>query len=202
MTSETRFVILPEPKLKGEVSLEQALKKRRSIRNYSGKFISLNDLSQLLWAGQGITTIDGKRTSPSAGGLFPFELYTMVGNVSLIETGIYKYHQDNHTLEFKMSGDKRDEIADAALGQESLLQCAVAIIITADISKTARKYGDRAERYVFMEAGHISQNIYLQATAMNLGTVAIGAFFDDRVKKILKLPVNFQPLYIMPVGIS
>lgn len=201
MTSGKKIVILPKPRLNGKVSLEETLNKRRSIRNYSGKFISLNVLSQLLWAGWGITAMDGKRTSPSAGGLFPVELYVLVGCVTDVEAGVYKYHQENNTLTLTISGDKRDELANAALGQECLLNCAAAIIIAADISKTARKYGDRAERYVFMEAGHISQNIHLQATAMDLGTVAVGAFFDDQVKSVLKLPANLQPLYIMPVGI-
>ena len=200
MTSSQKSIQLPEPNYNGNITLEQALRRRRSVRNYTGESLKLEELSQLLWAGQGLTGGGGTRTSPSAGGLFPVQMYAVVDNVHNLGKGIYKYDGETHSIFPVGSGDKRSELAEAALRQECIMKCAVAIVITADISKTAWKYGERAERYVFMEAGHVSQNINLQATAIGLGTVAVGAFFDDSVKSVLKLSANLRPLYIMPVG--
>lgn len=192
---------LPMPDLKGKASLEEALSKRRSIRNFSNKSLSLKELSQLLWAAQGITEKTlGLRTAPSAGALYPLEIYAIVGNVDDLEDGVYKYIQKNHSLVKILDGDRRLDVYNSVLKQESIRQAAVCFIITAIYSRTSWKYGNRAERYVHIEVGHAGQNLLLQATALDLGAVPIGAFYDNQVKSALRLPKDEEPLYIIPVG--
>ena len=191
---------LPEPRLKSEVSLEEALLKRRSIRQYANLPLTLEDVSQLLWAAQGITTEWGGRTAPSAGALYPLEVYLAVGNVENLAAGVYKYKPERHELVKVRDDDVREELAKAALSQSWVMEGAIDIVIAAVYERTTKKYGDRGVRYIHMEAGHAAQNIYLQATALDLGTVTIGAFYDDRVKDILGMPRNETPLYMIPVG--
>ena len=191
---------LPEPRLKSEVSLEETLFKRRSVREYAKLPLTLEDVSQLLWATQGITTEWGGRTAPSAGALYPLEVYLVVGNVKNLAPGVYKYKPERHELVKVGDDDVRGELANAALGQTWVKEGAIDIVIAAVYERTTRKYGDRGIRYVQMEAGHAAQNIYLQATALNLGMVTVGAFYDDRVKEILGMPRNEVPLYVIPVG--
>ena len=191
---------LPEPRLKSEVSLEETLFKRRSVREYAKLPLTLEDVSQLLWATQGITTEWGGRTAPSAGALYPLEVYLVVGNVKNLAPGVYKYKPERHELVKVGDDDVRGELANAALGQTWVKEGAIDIVIAAVYERTTRKYGDRGVRYVQMEAGHAAQNIYLQAAALNLGMVTVGAFYDDRVKEILGMPRNEVPLYVIPVG--
>ena len=191
---------LPEPSYMGNTSVEAALSQRRSIRDYSGENLTLDEVSQLLWAAQGITAPWGGRTAPSAGALYPLELYVVVGNVEGIDKGVYKYSREEHELEKVKEGDIRAELADAAVGQECVRDAAIDIVFTAVYERTTRKYGERGIRYVHMEAGHAAQNVYLQAVSLDLGTVVIGAFFDDRVKELVNAGEQENPLYIMPVG--
>ncbi len=192
---------LPKPKFSGTTSLEESLYKRRSIRNYKNEPLTLQEVSQLLWSMQGITDEGwGLRTSPSAGALYPLEIYIVVGNVINLESGIYKYSPQNHSLKKILNGDKRKEIFNAALQQESIIQAPANIVITAVFQRTAKKYGSRAERYVWLEAGHAAQNLLLQVTALGLGAVPIGAFYDEKVKVVLGLQKDEEPLYIIPVG--
>jgi len=193
-------VQLPEPRLKSEVSLEEALLKRRSIRKYANLPLTLEDVSQLLWAAQGITAEWGGRTAPSAGALYPLEVYLAVGNVENLAAGVYKYKPERHELVKIRDDDVREELAKAALGQNWVMEAAIDIVIAAVYERTTKKYDDRGVRYIHMEAGHAAQNIYLQATALDLGMVTIGAFYDDRVKDILDMPKNETPLYVIPVG--
>ena len=193
-------IILPEPRYDSDVSVEEALLKRRSVRNYTDQALTLQEVSQLLWAAQGITDPSGKRTAPSAGALYPLELYVVVGSVENVAKGVYKYKPQQHELVRVLDGEQRKALAEAALNQQSIAQGAIDIVITAIYERTTRKYSDRGIRYVHMEAGHAAQNVYLQAVAMNLGMVVIGAFYDDQVKEVLNLPENEEPLYIMPVG--
>lgn len=194
---------LPEPKLSGGVSFEEALNRRHSVRNFRDASISLREVAQLLWAcaGKRIDSVSrASRTFPSAGGVYPLNVYFFVGKVQTLRVGIYKYDPDNHTLELLRPGDYRRKLASAALGQVFIANAPASIVITANYSKTWRVYGDRGSvRYVHMDAGHAAQNVYLQATSLGLGTVAVGAFIDDRVKKILDLQEE-EPLYILPVG--
>jgi len=191
---------LPEPKLSSEVSLEQALLERRSVREFADAPLSLEEVSQLLWAAQGITSGWGGRTAPSAGALYPLELYVVVGNVDGLAQGVYRYRPGRHELATVGAGDKRSKLAEAALGQEWVEEAAIDIVVTAVYERTTSKYGERGIRYVHMEAGHAAQNLYLQAAAMDLGMVTVGAFYDDKVSEILGVTEDETPLYIIPVG--
>jgi SagB-type dehydrogenase family enzyme len=192
---------LPEPSYTSNVSVEEALSKRRSIRAYSGDNLTIEEVSQLLWAAQGITSPGGGRTAPSAGALYPLELYLVVGDVEGIDKGVYKYIPgEEHDLEKVKDGDMRAELAEAAGKQESVKDAAIDIVFTAVYERTMRKYKERGIRYVHMEAGHAAQNVYLQAVSLDLGTVVIGAFIDSEVKKIVNAGEQEEPLYIMPVG--
>ena len=193
-------IILPKPRYDSDVSVEESMLKRRSVRSYTDEALTLQEVSQLLWAAQGTTDPSGKRTSPSAGALYPLEVYVVVGNVENVAKGVYKYKPHQHELVKVLEGEQRKALAKAALDQQSVAQGAIDIVITAIYERTTSKYGDRGIRYVHMEAGHAAQNVYLQAVALGLGTVSIGAFYDDQVKEVLNLPENEEPLYIMPVG--
>ncbi|MBE0517482.1 MAG: SagB/ThcOx family dehydrogenase [Methanophagales archaeon] len=201
---------LPEPRYEGETSVEEALARRRSIRAYSGANLTLEEVSQLLWAAQGITApwkegtalqayVTGA-TAASAGGLYPLEVYLVVGEIEGFDKGVYKYRPENHELEKVKEGDVRKDLAKAALGQECVKDAAINIVFTAVYERTTVKYGERGERYVHMEVGHAAENVYLQTVSLGLGTVVIGAFFDDEIKKVLTAPEKEEPLYIMPVG--
>lgn len=192
---------LPEPSLKGKKSLEEVLFRRRSVRNFKSEILLIEEISQLLWSTQGITEKNwGLRTAPSAGALYPLEIYAVVGNVKDLDAGVYKYNTEKHSLIKTLDGDRRRELYNSALQQESILQAPVSFIIAALFQRTAIKYGQRAERYVWIEVGHAAQNLLLQATALDLGAVPIGAFYDDKVKKALNLNKDEEPLYIIPVG--
>lgn len=192
---------LPEVKLKSDCSIEEALLKRRSVRDYKDEPLTLQEVSQLLWAAQGITDPRGFRTAPSAGATYPLELYVVVGNVEGLEKGVYKYNPYENKIVKILDGDKRRELAVAALHQEWVEKCAINLVFTAVYERTTLRYGERGRvRYVHMEVGHAAQNVYLQAVSLKLGTVVIGAFYDDQVKKILNLPDNEEPLYIQSIG--
>lgn len=193
------FISLPKPQTVGKVSLEETLNKRRTIRSFSKKPISLDELSQLMWAGQGETSAKGFRTAPSAGALYPLEVFVVAGNVSGLESGIYRYKPQSHSLTKIISGDKRKDLENAALGQDQIETAAANIIITAIVKRTSSKYGNRAERYVNMEVGHAAQNILLQVQSLGLGACPIGAFYDEKVKKVLQLKEE-EPLYILTIG--
>lgn len=199
----TETVKLPPPKFKSSTSVEEAMLKRRSVRYFSDKPLTLAEISQLLWSAQGITnTKEGLRIAPSAGALYPLEVYVVAGKVENLETGIYKYKPQTYELIKIVEGDKRTELYNAALQQSSIQTAPANLVFTAIYERTSRKYRDRAERYVHIEIGHAAQNVCLQAVSLGLGTVTIGAFYDDKVKKAMHLPKNEEPLYIMPVGVS
>jgi SagB-type dehydrogenase family enzyme len=193
-------VKLPEPKYESKVCFERALLERRSIRDYANEALSLAEVSQLLWAAQGLTDSAGYRTAPSAGALYPLEVYLVAGKVTSLRAGIFKYRPRGHELVAVVEGDKRPELCSAALGQTALRQAPVAIVLTAIYDRTTRKYRDRGFRYVHMEAGHVAQNISLQAVSLDLGSVVIGAFEDAEVKKVMALPGVEEPLYVIPIG--
>jgi SagB-type dehydrogenase family enzyme len=197
---KSEIIKLPEPAYKSNTSVEEALLKRRSVRDYKDKPLTLAEVSQLLWAAQGITGSFGFRTAPSAGALYPLEVYIFAGNVKDLPGGIYKYRPHKHELEMAVKGDKRNELYRAALRQSPVRDAPAVIIFSAVYERTTVKYGERGIRYAHIEAGHAAQNVFLQAVSLNLGVVVIGAFYDDEVKKIMKMPDREQPLYIMPVG--
>ena len=196
----TERIKLPEPAHDSPTSIEQALLKRRSVRDYKDEPLTLAEVSQLLWAAQGITDRRGFRAAPSAGALYPLEVYVVVGNVSNLSDGIYRYKPHEHELERIKEGDKRAELCIAALGQSSVKDGAIVVVFSAVYERTTQKYGERGIKYVHMEVGHAAQNVYLQAVSLNLGTVVVGAFQDDAVRMIINMPDEENPLYIMPVG--
>jgi SagB-type dehydrogenase family enzyme len=197
---EAIHIKLPEPRYNSDTSVEEALLERRSIRDYKNESLTLTEISQLLWAAQGITNQKGFRTAPSAGALYPLEVYVVVGDVIDLADGIYKYKPYGHELVKVAEGDKRDELCKAALGQAWIKDGAVVIVFSAVYERTTKKYGERGIRYVHMEVGHAAQNVYLQAVSLNLGTVVVGAFYDNEVKRIVNMTENEQPLCLMPVG--
>jgi SagB-type dehydrogenase family enzyme len=191
---------LPSPLVDSKTSVENTLNKRRSVRQYKNQPISLPDLSQLLWAVQGISGPGGRRTAPSAGALYPLEVYVVAGRVTGLPAGIYSYNPHEHELRRIADGDARAELSKAALGQSSIKNAAAVLVLSALYERTTVKYGERGFRYVHMEAGHAAQNVFLQAVSLDLGTVVIGAFQDERVRAVLHLSEQEQPLYLMPVG--
>jgi SagB-type dehydrogenase family enzyme len=193
-------VKLPEPEIKGPISLEETLFERRSVRDYTEAPLSVKDVSQLLWAAQGITADWGGRTAPSAGGLYPLEVYVAVRSVSTLPPGVYKYRPDGHELQKIKEGDISSELYEAVLSQEWVKNGAIVIVIAAVYERTTQKYGDRGVRYVDIEVGHAGQSICLQATALNLGAVTIGAFYDDQVKNIIGMADPETPVYVIPIG--
>lgn len=184
---------LSSPRRSGNVSLEETLQKRRSKRSFITKELTWEQISQLLWAGQGIAG-RSYRTAPSAGALYPLETYL------IIKDGVYRYKPEEHELELTLKGDVRIQLCRAALDQRFIEEAPVNIVIAAVYQRTERRYGKRAARYVHIEVGHAAQNIHLQAVALELGSVPIGAFHDEQVQRALSLPKNVQPLYIIPVG--
>ncbi len=202
---------LPDPLLDGATSVEATIANRRSVREL-GPGIDLGDIGQLLWAAQGVTEPmpepdgwrwgewqHGLRAAPSAGALYPLELYLVAAEVDGLDPGLYHYHPAGHALTRIGDADRR-ALASAALGQRAIAEAPAIVLVTGVYRRTAAKYGDRAERYVHMEVGAAAENLYLQAEALELGTVFIGAFRDDRVARTLGLPEDHAPLAIMPVG--
>jgi SagB-type dehydrogenase family enzyme len=195
-----KTISLPAPRYDSDFSLEQSLLQRRSVRSYTGEPLTLDEVAQLLWAAQGITDEAGFRTAPSAGALYPLEVYLVGVDVVNLNPGVYHYNPEAHELEQLAQGDMRDELADAALSQSCVREGAVSFIITAVYARTTGKYGERGIKYVHIEAGHAAQNVCLQATAMGLGLVTVGAFHDEQIAELLGLPADEIPLYVIPVG--
>ncbi len=200
MEQTSEIIELPTPRQDSAFSLERALRQRRSVRDFRNVPIMLSQLSQLLWAAQGITDSRGFRTAPSAGALYPLEVYVIVGDVKGLSTGVYKYRPDDHKLIRTASDDRRKQIERAAWGQDWVGENAVLFVFASVDSRTTRKYGRRGIRYVHIEVGHAAQNVMLQAPALKLGAAVVGAFDDDLVEQVLGLPSNERALYLMPIG--
>ncbi len=196
------LIRLPHPNHHGKVSVEEAILKRRSIRRFRSEPLTLSQLSQLMWAAQGITASGGRRAAPSAGATYPLEIFAVTGEqtVDSLSAGVYYYQVDSHALDIHIEGDLRPALAEAALGQSCIATSPVDIIVCALYSRTVYRYGRRGERYVHIEVGHVSQNVSLQAVALGLGTVMVGAFDDEQVRTVLHLEEQLRPLYIIPVG--
>ncbi len=203
MIKNLKPIYLPSPSQKGGMSLAEVIARRRSVRDFTHQTISQLQLSQILWAAQGITNSSWEyRTVPSAGATYPLEIFVVCGKNGIDDTddGIYHYNIKDHSLTLHHKGDARLALARAALNEESIYEAPLNIVICAVYERTAMRYGSRGERYVHLEVGHAGQNIYLQATALGLATVAIGAFHDEQVSEVLRLDKQYKPLYIMPVG--
>ena len=191
---------LPPVDSKGELSVEEAIQLRRSVREFGRGHLDLADVSQLLWSAQGITGKGGFRAAPSAGALYPLELYLVAGDIEGLSAGVYWYRPKTHELIRLASGDLRKRLASAALGQSCVRRAPAVLVIASVYERSAKKYGQRGRRYAHMEVGHAAQNVYLQATARGLGTVFVGAFDDTEVQDVLGLPPDHEPLGLMPVG--
>lgn len=194
---------LPSPQLEGKMSVEEALARRRSRRAFKDYSLTIEQVSQLLWSAQGITEKRiGFRTAPSAGATYPLDIYLVVGKdkVEDLKVGVYHYNPQHHSLIIILEEDQRRELARACLRQQFIEDAQVSIIITAEFSRITNRYGERGIYYAYMEAGHVGQNVYLQAESLGLGTVVIGAFYEEEVSKVLNLPEYHIPLYVMPVG--
>ncbi|MCX8171391.1 MAG: SagB/ThcOx family dehydrogenase [Candidatus Bathyarchaeota archaeon] len=202
-------VLLPLPRKVSELTVEEAILLRRSIREYTDEPVDLNSLAMILWAAYGITEPKrGFRASPSAGATYPLEIYVVIGERGaksaevFLREGVYKYEPHSHTLLLVKEGEYRRELMEAALGQRWVGEAPLSIVICAVFERTTSVYGRRGEvRYVPMEVGHAGQNIYLMATALEYGAVVIGAFYDDQVAKVIDAKLEEKPLYIIPIGV-
>lgn len=191
---DKKVISLPKPILKGDVSIEETIKKRRSVRSYSEKDLTIEQLSQLLWAAQGITDMRGLRAAPSAGALYPLEIYVVK------KDGLFHYTSHGHRLKLISNRDLRRELTSAAWGQGFIAQAPVNIVICAVYERVTSRYGKRGVRYTDIEVGHAAENVHLQAVALGLDSVPIGAFSDGEVSSILGLSKDETPIYIIPVG--
>jgi SagB-type dehydrogenase family enzyme len=204
------LVQLPEPRLDGETSLEEALAGRRSVRAYTDTALTLEEISQLLWAAYGVTMPveqgpeflrGGLRTAPSAGARYPLEVYLVARAVTGLDPGVYRYESGEHRLLALSIEDRWQALSDAGFNQPHFETAAAAIVYSAVYGRTTEAYGTRgAERYVCMDLGHSAENVYLQAYALGIGTCAIGAFDDDALKQAVDMSAEEVPLYIMPLG--
>ena len=195
-------ITLPRPVIRGRVAVEEAIHERISRRSFQDQSLSLAQAGQLLWSAGGLgaaATAGVTRAAPSAGATYPLELYLAAGRVEGLDAGLYHYDFRAHALEILQRADLRSRLARACLGQKVVAQAPASMVMVALYERTTRRYGERGYRYVYMEAGYVSQNIYLQAEALQLATVAVGAFDDAAVKEILA--VEGAPLLLMPVGI-
>lgn len=199
----TATIKLPTKQLNDEISLEKTLEKRSSCRYFEKESLTLQDLSNILWAAQGITDkrYSLRRTVASAGAVYPIIMYVSVrkNGVHELDKGIYRYGAENHSLEKVSESDITDDLSTACYNQEFINKASVNILLASDNQRTRELYNERGDRYVMMEAGSISQNIYLEAVESNLGTVLIGAFDDEMVKSLFGFD-KLMPLGIMPVG--
>ncbi len=194
-SDSAEVVQLPAPEEKGRLTLEEALARRRSVREFTGEPLTLRELSQLLWAAQGVTHPEGLRTAPSAGALYPLELYVATAS------GFHHYEPRGHRLVRLADRDLRPALRRAALDQEAITQAPAVFVFTAVYARISRKYGEaRAPRYVHLEVGHAAQNLLLEAAALGLGDVPIGAFDDATLEKVLPVPADHRPLYLIPTG--
>jgi len=191
---------LPPPVLDRLLTVEAAIRSRRSIREFGPGSVTLEEISQILWAAQGITDQAGYRAAPSAGALYPLEISLVAGNIESLPAGIYRYNPRAHMLDAVAAGDRRVAIAEAALSQRWIADAAAILVIAAVEERTTVKYGRRGVRYVHIEVGHAAQNVYLQAAALGLGTTIVGAFDDAEVMEVAGLRHEESPLCLLPIG--
>jgi len=202
--SEQSPVPIPEPVQIGKMSVEEAIARRRSVRHFSGKPLSLRAISQILWAAQGITEPESEfRSVPSAGALYPLELYLVArkGGVEGLPEGVYHYEPKGNRLTLIKDGDSSSDLEAATWNQGIVKEASATIVITGVFSRTAEKYGRRGSQYVYQESGHAAQSAFLQAVALGIGTVVIGAFSESAVRHAIGAELNERALYLQPLGI-
>jgi SagB-type dehydrogenase family enzyme len=193
---------LPAPNTKGGMPLAEALRARRTVRHFASRALNLAQVSQLLWEADGVSDPRGLRTSPSAGATYPLDLYLVVGErgVTDLPAGVYHYEVRSHTLTPGARGDFHARVAGACLHQTWMTEAPVMVVITGEYGRCTARYGQRGVRYTHMEAGNISQNLFLAAESLGLGAGIVGAFGDQVLAQVLKLPPAHEPLLVMPVG--
>lgn len=191
---------LPGLSAEGHKTLEIVLGERRSVREFGEKELTVDQVSRLLWAAQGITGEEGERTAPSAGATYPLIVYLVAGRVRDLPAGVYRYHPHRHELAVVCGEDLREEIAAASLDQAWMAAAPACFLISANYDRTTNRYGERGVRYVRMEAGHAAQNLSLQAVALGLGSTVVGACDDRRIQDRIGMPDNEEPLCLIPVG--
>jgi SagB-type dehydrogenase family enzyme len=200
---DKKEIPLPEP-AEGTLLVNDAINKRKSVRSFSERSLTSALLSRLLLSADGLTQVRGgitRRAAPSAGALYPIDIYVAVTHVESIESGLYHFQVKDSSLELLQSGHFGDRLVNAANGQRSVGDSPVTLIITARFDRVTRKYADRGYRYAYIEAGAVCENIYLQAQSLGLGTVVIGAFNDDALNRLLGVDALAEAaLLIMPVG--
>jgi len=196
------LVKLPPPSHKGAMSVEEALKARRTVREFAARGLDLKQVSQLLWGADGLSDPRGYRTAASAGATYPLEIYLVVGErgVADLPAGVYRYLVKEHALEAGVKGDLRQAVARASLQQTWMAHAPVIVVIAAEYRRCTARYGDRGIMYTHMEAGHVGANVFLQAEALGLGAGIVGAFEDRGLSQALQLPKEHVPLLVMPVG--
>lgn len=182
------------------MSVEEALSRRRSVREYAPGPLRLAEVGQLLWAAQGVTSEAGGRTAPSARAVHPLGVLLVAGEVAGLAPGVYRYLPGEHQLVAMRAGDAREPLAMAARGQEAVRAGSITFVITAAYERTTSLMGDRGAKYVDFEIGHAAQSVCLQATALRLATVTMGAFSEDAVREVLGLGPAETPVYVIPVG--
>ncbi len=200
---EKGVIQLSKPTYEGKVSVERAIKERRTIRDFRPRPLTLAQLSQLFWSGQGITDErSGFRAAPSGGALYPLDVYAVVGDggVEGLQSGVYHYQPESHSIQLIGKGDRRKDVAGASLWQMWIARAPIIFVITSEYERITLKYGQRGIRYAHIEVGHVGQNIFLQSGALGLGAGIVGAFHDDAVAKAIGAPKAHKPLIIMPVG--
>ena len=191
---------LATPRQDGGLSLERCIAQRRSVRSFGNQALTKDELGQLLWAAQGLTGSDGGRTVPSAGALYPLELYAAASNVASLPAGVYRYLADGRELARGVAGLHSEALVAAAHGQDWIAAAPLCLCIAAVFERTTVKYGDRGRGFVYLEAGHAAENVMLQAVALGLATTMVGAFDDEKVGRVLGLEANITPLCLIPVG--
>lgn len=197
----TTAIELPAPRERGAMPVEEALRRRRSVRVFKkGPALTRDEVSALLFAAQGITHARGLRTAPSAGALYPLEVFLAAGAVEGLPPGVFRYVPYTHTLVPTVQGDRRAELARAALNQTWLAQAQVLVVFCAVFARVTGRYGRRGSLYVPIEAGCASENLSLAAVALSLGSTVVGAFDDDRVRSALGAAADEDPLIVQPVG--
>lgn len=201
MLDEAAKVRFTEPLRERSAAVERCIQQRRSVRGFRHRPLTKSELGQLLWAARGITAADGKRVVPSAGALYPLEIYAVCGDVGTMASGVYHYRPGHHELPLVAAGDQREKLVNAAWGQEWIATAPAVIRIAAALKRTTAKYGNRGRGYVYMEAGHAAESLMLQAVALGLAATMVGAFGDAEVKHLLHLASNETPLCLLPVGV-
>jgi len=185
---------LPDPRTTGSLSVEEAIRRRRSVREFLSSPLSLDDISQLLWAAQGVTGDQGYRAAPSAGALYPLELYVITAE------GLDHYEVESHALFRVEEGDLREAVRAESMDQACITSAPAVFVFTAVYERTCLEYGGRGRMYVHMDVGHAAQNLLLQAEVLGLAGVPVAAFDPSGIARVLSLPEQEEPVYLVPVG--